>query len=82
MRRCDITASRDHEGPVESAAEAPMNNKIRPNTHYSPIYWSCCSYMIILARPGVPVAMGLPTVHEETSHGPPMKPTVRPSNGV
>jgi len=38
--------------------------------------------MIILARPDATVAMELPTVHEETSHRPPMEPAVRPSKSV
>ena len=53
-----------------------------PNSHYSPTYWPYCSSMIILAGPDATVPMGWPTVHENTSHGPPTVPTGRPSNGV
>ena len=70
------------EAPVESTTEAPVTVKTGPSTHHSPTHWSYCSSMIILARPDATVAMGWPTAHKKTSHGPPMEPTVRPSNGV
>ena len=45
------------EGPVESAAEAPINDKSGTQHSLNSNYWSCCSYMIILARPDATGAM-------------------------
>ena len=48
----------DLERPSSRPRRSPSAAKTGPNTHHSPVHWPHCSYMIVLARPDAPVAMG------------------------
>ena len=68
--------------PVESAAEAAINgkNESQHSLQLNPL--AQCSFVTVLTRPDGTVTVGWPTVHEKTSHGPPMERwSLRPAMG-